>query len=82
VQILVAQWQLNMSNGVLFGVPIPEQYEDIGATLQEAVEQAVAESEANGVSRQGKDVTPWLLKRIEELTDGKSLTSSRSNLKY
>jgi pseudouridylate synthase / pseudouridine kinase len=67
-----------MNNGALFGVPIPEQFEKIGATIQEAVEQAVAESEANGISRQGKNATPWLLKRVEELTDGKSLASSRS----
>ena len=65
-----------MKNGVLFGVPIPEQYQAIGEKLQEAVEQAVRESEENGVSKLGKEVTPWLLKRVGELTAGKSLASS------
>ena len=69
--------QLGMSNGALFAVPIPEQYESVGEQLQRAVEQAVRESEENAVSRRGKEATPWLLKRVGELTAGKSLASSQ-----
>ena len=68
-----------MSNGALFGVPIPETYETVGATLQASVEQAVREAEENGVSKRGKEATPWLLKRIGELTSGKSLQSSKQS---
>ena len=71
------QKQIGMSNGALFAVPIPEEYEAVGQELQRAVEQAVLESEANGVSRRGKEATPWLLKRVGELTAGKSLASSK-----
>lgn len=70
--------QLGMSNGALFAVPIPEAYETVGQELQRAVEQAVAESEANGISRRGKEATPWLLNRVGQLTAGKSLASSES----
>ena len=70
------QHQLGMSNGVLFGVPIPSQYHTVGDTIQKAVELAVKESEKNGMSRRGKEVTPWLLKRVNELTNGQSLPSS------
>lgn len=72
------QEQLGMRNGALFAVPIPEEYEAVGQELQRAVEQAVQESEANGVSRRGKEATPWLLKRVGELTAGKSLASSKA----
>lgn len=65
-----------MNNGALIGVPIPEAFEAAGAVIQKAIEQAVAESEANGISKRGKEVTPWLLNRIGELTEGKSLASS------
>lgn len=68
--------KLNINTGVLFGVPIPEAHEAIGERIQEAVEQAVAESEENGMAKRGKEVTPWLLKRVGELTEGKSLASS------
>ncbi|KAH7916565.1 Indigoidine synthase A like protein-domain-containing protein [Hygrophoropsis aurantiaca] len=75
-KILQTHRQLGMSNGALFAVPIPEQYEAIGVTLQDAVEQAVSESEELGISTRGKEVTPWLLKRVGELTQGKSLASN------
>ncbi|KAI0698446.1 indigoidine synthase A-like protein [Cerioporus squamosus] len=75
-KILHTHRQLGMSNGALFAVPIPERYESVGEELQRAVEQAVRESEENGVSRRGKEATPWLLKRVGELTAGKSLASN------
>jgi len=73
---VVTQWCLGMTNGVLFGVPIPESYTTVGNELQEAVERAVRESQENSMDRQGKEVTPWLLERVRELTSGKSLASS------
>lgn len=73
---LDTQQQLQMQNGALFAVPIPEEFEAAGAVIQKFVDQAVAESEANGISKRGNDVTPWLLNRIGELSEGKSLTSN------
>ena len=72
------QRQLGMSNGVLFAVPIPEKHEAQGGILQEAIETALRESEETGVSKSGKEVTPWLLRRVGELTSGKSLESSKT----
>jgi len=66
-----------MTNGALFGVPIPERYEAVGETLQQAVDAALAEADQNGMNQRGKEVTPWLLKRIGELTKGASLASSQ-----
>jgi pseudouridine-5'-phosphate glycosidase/pseudouridine kinase len=74
--LAVTQWCLGMTNGVLFGAPIPESYTTVGKELQEAVERAVREARENGVDRRGKEVTPWLLERVRELTSGKSLASS------
>lgn len=66
-----------MKTGALFGVPIPEKYEAVGKILQEAVEVALAEAEQNGINKRGKEATPWLLKRVGELTKGTSLSSSQ-----
>ncbi|KAI5454417.1 hypothetical protein NCC49_004470 [Naganishia albida] len=60
----------------LFACPIPPQYHAQGAAIQEAVEQAVRESIEQGVDKRGKEVTPWLLKRVGELTRGKALESN------
>jgi len=78
----VTHWRLKMSNGALFGVPIPEAYEATGEELQSAVETAIVESVENGVNKRGKEVTPWLLKRVGELTQGKSLTSSAFSAQF
>ncbi|KAF5384895.1 hypothetical protein D9615_001481 [Tricholomella constricta] len=75
-KILHTQWQLGMNNGALIAVPIPVEFEAAGILNQKAVDQAVNESEANGVSKRGKEVTPWLLARIGELTQGASLASN------
>lgn len=58
----------------LFAVPIPASHHADGEAIQRCVEQAVEESVQLGV--RGKEVTPWLLKRVGELTQGKALQSS------
>jgi pseudouridylate synthase / pseudouridine kinase len=65
-----------MPTGALFAAPIPPAYHAIGEDLQGAVERAVRESEENGMSKRGKEATPWLLARVGELTKGRSLASS------
>jgi pseudouridylate synthase / pseudouridine kinase len=65
-----------MQNGYLFGCPIQEQYAAAGETIQRAVDQAVEESKQNGMHERGKEVTPWLLNRVYELTGGASLENS------
>lgn len=62
----------------LFACPIPSEYHAQGKVIQKAVEQAVRESREQGVDKRGKEVTPWLLKRVGELTQGKALQSSES----
>ncbi|PWN42452.1 Indigoidine synthase A like protein [Ceraceosorus guamensis] len=66
-EILYAARTLGLDSGHLFGVPIPSQFEPAGQAISLAVEQAVRESEENGIAKSGKDVTPWLLKRVTEL---------------
>jgi pseudouridine-5'-phosphate glycosidase/pseudouridine kinase len=74
---LDAASKLNLQSGIFFGAPIPEKYAEAGALIQSAVERAIKESEENGVSRSGRDTTPWLLRRVGELTDGKAVESSK-----
>ncbi|KAG6851170.1 hypothetical protein H0H93_015180 [Arthromyces matolae] len=75
-EILYKQWQLGMDNGTLFAVPIPGEFEEVGESIQQAVDKAVAESVANGVDKLGKEATPWLLSRVGELTQGASRASN------
>ncbi|KEI39455.1 uncharacterized protein L969DRAFT_17377 [Mixia osmundae IAM 14324] len=67
---------LRLESGMLLAVPIPEPHASRAAPLQAAVEQAIAESEASGIASSGKEVTPWLLGRVNELTQGRSVESN------
>ncbi|OBZ79738.1 Pseudouridine-5'-phosphate glycosidase [Grifola frondosa] len=80
-RVLYTHWQLGMSNGALFGVPIPKKYEAVGQQLQRSVEQALSEAAADPNTPRGKEATPWLLKRVGELTAGKSLASNIALIK-
>jgi len=73
---MYGQWTLGMQNGALFAVPIPEEYESVGEELQRIVQQVVKRAEESGVSKRGKDVTPWLLSEVNKQSRGASLTSN------
>ena len=72
-KVVALQGDLGMG-GVLIANPIPEADALDPAAIESRIAEAIAGAEAEGVSR--KDLTPFLLKRIFELTDGKSLVAN------
>jgi pseudouridine-5'-phosphate glycosidase len=66
--------QARHTGGMLVVQPVPEAYEAEAERIEKATQQALKESEAKGLS--GKGLTPFLLQRIAELTDGASLESN------
>jgi pseudouridine-5'-phosphate glycosidase len=60
--------------GQLISNPIPQGAEIPAATLAPIIAKALAEAEAQKIS--AKAVTPFLLGRIFELTDGRSLEAN------
>ncbi len=73
-EILYAKKKLGLKGGVLISNPVPEEMALPHEYIDSIVDQAVKESEERGIK--GKDSTPFLLKRIVELTGGKSLESN------
>ena len=69
-----AQRELGVEGGMLVTNPIPEQYSMDPDVINRAIDQAVAEAEAQGIH--GKATTPFLLARIKDLTGGDSLDSN------
>jgi len=65
---------MGLKGGQLIANPIPEADEIPQEVIMPFVETALKESEAQGIS--AKEVTPFLLQRIFELTEGRSLTSN------
>jgi pseudouridine-5'-phosphate glycosidase len=65
---------MGLPGGQLIGHPIPQSSEIPREQLGPMIAQSLAEAEAQAIS--GKEVTPFLLGRILELTDGKSLDAN------
>ena len=67
---------MGLPGGQLSANPIPAEDEIPAEELAPIIAQAQSEADAQGVS--GKGVTPFLLQRIFELTEGRSLTANIS----
>jgi pseudouridine-5'-phosphate glycosidase len=60
--------------GALVCVPVPTDVALPDDVAWQSVAQAVADAEAAGIA--GPAVTPWLLARIAEITDGRSVPAN------
>lgn len=72
--IIKAKRENNIQGGILIANPIPEQYEMDKEVINNAIEDALKSMDKEGIK--GKDTTPYLLKRIVEITKGDSLESN------
>ena len=73
-QALKVKWELGLRGGVVIANPIPERYALAKKEIDAIITQALADAETRGVH--GKELTPFLLGRIVELTGGKSLEAN------
>lgn len=64
----------NLDGGVLITNPIPKQFEMDHKLIDEAISKALEDMEKLNIK--GKEETPFLLKRIVELTNGESLEAN------
>ncbi|CAO3672163.1 unnamed protein product [Umbelopsis vinacea] len=73
-KMIHANQELQLQNGMVFAVPIPDEHAADGSRISAAIEDAIKEARSKGIH--GKDETPFLLKRIGEITKGDSLKAS------
>jgi pseudouridine-5'-phosphate glycosidase len=74
-EVLGVHWSLGMA-GALIGNPIPAEFALDKGLVDAAIATAIEEAEVAGVS--GKELTPWLLSRLEALTGGKSVEANKA----
>ena len=65
---------LGYDGGMLVTVPIPAEWSMDADYINGAIDKALAEADEKGVV--GKEITPFLLARIKEITGGSSLASN------
>lgn len=69
-----SHWALGLETGLLLTVPVPAEAALSLTEAETAIGRAVADAEAAGV--RGGGATPWILGRVAELTNGRSVAAN------
>lgn len=73
-QVLKTKFELSLNGGILVTNPIPVEYSMDNQLINKAIDKALLEMDKLGIK--GKEQTPYLLGKVVELTEGKSLESN------
>ena len=73
-EILKTKWDLSIKGGVLVANPIPIAFELELVMMNEAINEAIVEAHKEKIT--GKEITPYLLSKVNEITQGKSLNAN------
>lgn len=76
---LYTKWLLNINGGAVIANPVPADYEMDNGKINNAIEEAISVCNAKGIK--GKEVTPFLLSKIKDITGGESLKTNISLVK-
>ncbi|RKJ59188.1 pseudouridine-5'-phosphate glycosidase, partial [Butyricicoccus sp. 1XD8-22] len=68
-EMMRAKWDLGLQGGAVVANPIPKEEAMEASFINGIIEKALKEAEELGVK--GKDVTPFLLGKVKDLTEGK-----------
>jgi pseudouridine-5'-phosphate glycosidase len=74
------KWALGLRGAVVLANPVPLAFAMPQQEIDDITEQALQEARVAGIA--GKAVTPFLLKRINELTAGRSLATNIALVKH
>ncbi|GGP12606.1 pseudouridine-5'-phosphate glycosidase [Oceanobacillus neutriphilus] len=77
--LMKTKWELALHGGLLIANPVPADQEIPYDVINFYIEEAVQSAHEEGVK--GKDITPYLLKKINELTKGESLQTNMALVK-
>ena len=73
-EMLKVKWDLGVNGGAIIANPIPAEFSLDEGYINNIIHTALKEADEKGIK--GKDVTPFLLGKVKELTEGKSLESN------
>jgi len=73
-RFLQTKWRLGLAGGVVVSNPVPREAAMDKAEIDAITVQALRDADQQGIT--GKQVTPFLLNRIKQLTEGRSLATN------
>jgi pseudouridine-5'-phosphate glycosidase len=68
--------RMNLKGGVLVANPIPTSAEIPQQEIEPAIQEAIAVADRTGI--RGKELTPFLLRQLNEITKGRSQSANKS----
>ena len=71
-KIIQTKWTMGFDGGVVIANPIPKEFSYNSQVINQVIEEALIEAE--NLKIEGKNVTPFLLSKIKEMTKGESLS--------
>jgi len=77
--LIRVQREMGIRGGMVIATPVPEADAMDSAEMQNAIQKSLEEAKEKNV--RGKDVTPFLLNRIQEITGGRSLEANIALIK-
>jgi pseudouridylate synthase len=72
--LFLTHWQNGLTSALVVAVPVPDEAALPRDVADAAIDQAIADAAAAGVH--GPATTPWVLSRVAELTDGRSIEAN------
>ena len=72
--LMKAKWKLNLKGGIVIANPIPPAAEIPADEIAPTIAKAIDEAAHQNIS--GKNLTPFLLKHLAEVTGGRSLSAN------
>jgi pseudouridine-5'-phosphate glycosidase len=78
--LMHAKWNMGLRGGIVVANPIPAEAEIPAAEIAPAIESAVADARRQNIT--GKNVTPFLLAKLAEVTGGRSLAANMALVRH
>ncbi|QQE74788.1 pseudouridine-5'-phosphate glycosidase [Brevibacillus composti] len=78
--VMDTKWKLGLNGGLVIANPVPEADALEHREIESYILQALQEAKENGIT--GKQVTPFLLAKVKQLTGGKSLQTNIALVKH
>ncbi|MHC2994203.1 MAG: pseudouridine-5'-phosphate glycosidase [Candidatus Atribacteria bacterium] len=78
-KVIKTKWDLGLTGGIVIANPIPEKFALPKDYMDRIIEESLKEAEKVGIK--GKELTPFLLNKINELSEGESLKANIALLK-
>ena len=73
-KIMKTKWDLGLKGGIVIGNPIPDEYAMDFKEMEGVINEAIRLADEKGI--RGKNITPFLLATIKDMTGGESFASN------